>query len=112
MKVVVYPHRLEIGGNQLNAIELAGVRARPRPRGDRVSGQPGGLVRARASNMGLEFVAAPQPRGRPSAQGDAGAASARLRARRRRRPRLRVDSGARGVLSARGRATACPPSPP
>ncbi len=64
MKVVVYPHRLEIGGSQLNAIELAGA-VRDLGHEAIVFGQPGGLVE-RVRDMGLEFVAAPQPRGRPA----------------------------------------------
>ena len=64
MKVVVYPHRLEIGGSQLNAIELAGA-VRDLGHEAIVFGQPGGLVE-RVREMGLEFVAAPQPRGRPA----------------------------------------------
>jgi L-malate glycosyltransferase len=64
VKVVVYPHRLEIGGSQLNAIELAGA-VRDLGHEAIVFGQPGGLVE-RIRDMGLEFVAAPQPRGRPA----------------------------------------------
>ena len=64
MKVVVYPHRLEIGGSQINAIELA---AAVRDLGHEVIvfGQPGALV-ARVQELGLEFAPAPQPRGRPA----------------------------------------------
>lgn len=64
MKVVVYPHMLEIGGSQLNAIELA---AAVRDRGHEVVvfGQPGPLQQ-RIAELDLEFVAAPRPRGRPS----------------------------------------------
>jgi L-malate glycosyltransferase len=64
MKVVVYPHRLEIGGSQLNAIELAGA-VRDLGHEAIVFGQPGGLVE-RVRDMDLEFVPAPQPRGRPA----------------------------------------------
>jgi glycosyltransferase involved in cell wall biosynthesis len=65
MRVVVYPHRLEIGGSQIGAIELAGAVS---ALGHEVIvfGQPGGLVE-RVRDMGLEYVAAPRPRGRPSA---------------------------------------------
>ena len=45
MKVVVYPHRLEIGGSQLNAIELAGA-VRDLGHEVIVFGQPGGARRA------------------------------------------------------------------
>lgn len=64
MRVIVYPHRLEIGGSQINAIELA---AAVRDVGHEVIvfGQPGGLV-SRVEELGLEFVSAPQPRGRPA----------------------------------------------
>lgn len=64
MKLVVYPHLLEIGGSQLNAIELA---AAVRDLGHEVVvfGQPGPLM-ARVAELELEFVAAPRPRGRPS----------------------------------------------
>jgi glycosyltransferase involved in cell wall biosynthesis len=65
MRLIVYPHRLEIGGSQINAIELAGAVS---ALGHEVIvfGQPGGLVE-RVRDMGLEYVAAPRPRGRPSA---------------------------------------------
>lgn len=64
MRVVVYPHRLEIGGSQINAIELAGA-VQALGHEVIVFGQPGGLVE-RVTAMGLEFVRAPAPRGRPS----------------------------------------------
>ena len=64
MKVVVYPHRLEIGGSQINAVELAGA-VQALGHEVIVFGQPGRLVE-RVTAMGLEFVAAPRPRGRPS----------------------------------------------
>jgi len=64
VKVVVYPHMLEIGGSQLNAIELA---AAVRDLGNEVIvfSQPGPLQR-RIAELDLEFIAAPRPRGRPS----------------------------------------------
>jgi glycosyltransferase involved in cell wall biosynthesis len=64
VKVVVYPHRLEIGGSQLNAIEIA---AAVRDLGHEVLvfGQPGALTEKIAAHD-LEFIAAPRPRGRPS----------------------------------------------
>ena len=51
MRIVVYPHRLEIGGSQINAIELA---AAVRDLGHEVIvfGQPGGARRARARSSG------------------------------------------------------------
>lgn len=64
MRILVYPHMLEIGGSQLNAIELAaGVRDLGHDM--LVFGQPGPLVE-RVAELELEFVAAPRPRGRPS----------------------------------------------
>jgi glycosyltransferase involved in cell wall biosynthesis len=65
MKVLVYPHVLEIGGSQLNAVELA---AGVRDLGHEVVvfGQPGPLT-GRIAELGLEFVAAPDPGRRPSA---------------------------------------------
>ena len=64
MKVVVYPHDLAIGGSQLNAIELA---ARVQAAGHEciVFGFPGPLV-DRIDELGLEFVASPDPGRRPS----------------------------------------------
>ena len=64
MRLVVYPHRLHVGGSQINAIDLAGA-VRDRGHEVIVFGQPGPLV-DRVTAMGLEFVPAPQPRGRPS----------------------------------------------
>ena len=64
VKVVVYPHDLAIGGSQLNAIELA---ARVQAQGHEcvVFGVPGPLV-DRITDLGLEFVASPDPGRRPS----------------------------------------------
>ena len=64
MRVVVYPHMLDIGGSQLNAIELA---AAVRDLGHEVIvfGQPGPLV-DRIGELGLEHVPAPRPGSRPS----------------------------------------------
>lgn len=64
MRCVVYPHMLEIGGSQTNAIELAAA-VRDIGHDVVVFGQPGPLTE-RITEMGLEFVAAPRPRGRPS----------------------------------------------
>jgi glycosyltransferase involved in cell wall biosynthesis len=64
VKVLVYPHDLEMGGSQLNAIEIA---ARTRDLGHDVLiyGRPGSLV-AKVESLGLEFVEAPVPAVRPS----------------------------------------------
>jgi glycosyltransferase involved in cell wall biosynthesis len=64
MRIVVYPHMLEIGGSQLNAIELA---AAVRDLGHEVVvfGQHGPLEE-RIAELDLELVQAPRPRGRPS----------------------------------------------
>lgn len=64
MKVLVYPHDLGIGGSQLNAIDLA---AATRELGHDVAvfGEPGPLT-ARIAELGLDFVAAPHGRVRPS----------------------------------------------
>ena len=64
MRVVVYPHRLEIGGSQINAIELAGA-VRDLGHEVIVFGQRGALVE-RLAEKRLEFVPGPTPRGRPS----------------------------------------------
>ncbi|WP_448071223.1 glycosyltransferase [Georgenia yuyongxinii] len=64
MRVLVYPHDLAIGGSQLNAIELAAaVNDRGHP--TMVFGRPGPLVR-RVEELGLRFIAAPEPGRRPS----------------------------------------------
>ncbi|WP_028463282.1 glycosyltransferase [Nocardia sp. 348MFTsu5.1] len=64
MKILVYPHDLAIGGSQINAIELAAAVSRL---GHEVIvfGVPGPLV-GRIRDLGLEFIASPQPRRRPS----------------------------------------------
>jgi glycosyltransferase involved in cell wall biosynthesis len=64
VKVLVYPHDLEMGGSQLNAIEIA---ARTRDLGHDVVvyGRPGSLV-AKVESLGLEFIEAPVPAVRPS----------------------------------------------
>ena len=67
MKVLVYPHDLSIGGSQLNAIEIA---AKVALSGHEtvVYGQPGPLTK-RIDDLGLEFVASPDTRRRPSRTG-------------------------------------------
>ena len=64
MKILVYPHDLNMGGSQLNAIELA---AAVRALGHDVImfGQPGSL-NLRIKELGLEFIAAPKPHHQPS----------------------------------------------
>jgi L-malate glycosyltransferase len=64
VRVVVYPHMLEIGGSQLNAIELAAA-VRDLGHDVLVFGQPGPLA-DRVRDLELELVTAPAPRGRPS----------------------------------------------
>jgi glycosyltransferase involved in cell wall biosynthesis len=64
MKVLIYPHVLEIGGAQLNAIEIAGA-LRDLGHEILIFGRPGAL-NARIDALGLEFVEAPDPRRRPS----------------------------------------------
>lgn len=64
MKILVYPHDMNMGGSQLNAIELAGA---VRDLGHEVGivGHPGSLE-ARVAELGLEFIALPAPGRRPS----------------------------------------------
>ncbi|MGZ0711661.1 glycosyltransferase (plasmid) [Coraliomargarita sp. W4R53] len=64
MRIVVYPHDLEIGGSQLNAIELA---AGVRNLGHEVIvfGRRGAL-NSRIAELGLEFIDAPPQGKRPS----------------------------------------------
>ena len=64
MRIAVYPHDMEIGGSQLNAIEIAAeVQRRGHP--TVIVGRPGALV-ARVQELGLEFVELPAPSKRPS----------------------------------------------
>jgi glycosyltransferase involved in cell wall biosynthesis len=64
VKILVYPHAMEIGGSQLNAIELAGA---VRDLGHEVAvvGEPGPLVEL-VTKLGLEHVPLPAERRRPS----------------------------------------------
>jgi glycosyltransferase involved in cell wall biosynthesis len=64
VKLVVYPHVMEIGGSQLNAVELA---AAVRDLGHQVVifGQPGPLLQ-RVRELQLEFVESPPLGRRPS----------------------------------------------
>jgi glycosyltransferase involved in cell wall biosynthesis len=64
MRIVVYPHTMELGGSQLNAIQLA---AAVRDRGHEVIvlSEPGPLVE-RVRAMNLEHIEVPAHRRRPS----------------------------------------------
>jgi L-malate glycosyltransferase len=64
MKAVVCPHTLELGGSQLNAIELAAA-IRDRDHEVIVFARPG-MLAERITELGLELVISPRPRGRPS----------------------------------------------
>ena len=64
MRIVVYPHDLEIGGSQLNAIEI-GAAVRDLGHEVIVFGRRGAL-NARIDELGLEFIDAPPPDRRPS----------------------------------------------
>lgn len=64
MKILVYPHDLDLGGSQTNAIELAAAISRL---GHEciVFGSRGDLC-ARIDELGLEFIESPEPGRRPS----------------------------------------------
>ncbi|GGF90410.1 hypothetical protein GCM10007304_00360 [Rhodococcoides trifolii] len=64
MRILVYPHDLALGGSQINAIELA---AAVKAEGHEVIvyGNRGPLV-GMIADLGVEFVASPIPRRRPS----------------------------------------------
>ena len=64
MKVLVYPHSMEMGGSQLNAIQVAGA-VRDRGHEVIVISEPGPLV-ARVNAMGLEHIEVSMDRKRPS----------------------------------------------
>lgn len=64
MRILVFPNELGIGGSQLNAIEL-GAAVRDLGHEVVVFGEPGVLVE-RIGSLGLEFLAAPKGRIRPS----------------------------------------------
>jgi len=65
MKIIVYPHAMEIGGSQLNAVQLAGA-VRDRGHEVIVVAEPGPLVDT-VRGLGLEYVPIPEKRRRPSA---------------------------------------------
>lgn len=66
MRVLVYPHDLEMGGSQMNAIEIA---AQMRELGVEpvLFGRPGAL-NGWIAELGLEFRPSPEPSHRPSAR--------------------------------------------
>lgn len=64
MKVLVYPHAMEVGGAQINAIQLAGA-IRDRGHEVIVLSEPGPLVE-RVHRLDLEHVELPFRRSRPS----------------------------------------------
>lgn len=66
MRILVYPHDLEIGGSQLNAIELA-TAVRDLGHEVVVYGQRGAL-KPRIEELGLEFIESPRPSLRPTPQ--------------------------------------------
>lgn len=66
MRVLVYPHAMELGGSQLNAVQLAGA-VRDRGHDVIMLSEPGPLVES-VQAMGLEHVEIPLHRRRPSLQ--------------------------------------------
>lgn len=64
MKVLVYPHSMEMGGSQLNAVQVAGA-IRGRGHDVIVVSEAGPLV-GRVNAMGLAHIEVPQHRARPS----------------------------------------------
>jgi glycosyltransferase involved in cell wall biosynthesis len=64
MRIVVYPHTLDIGGSQLNAIDLAAA-VRDRGHDVFVFGERGPLI-SHIEALGLPFIDAPPFRRRPS----------------------------------------------
>jgi glycosyltransferase involved in cell wall biosynthesis len=64
MRIIVYPHAMEIGGSQLNAIQLAGA-VRDRGHEVIVVAEPGPLVDV-VRDLSLEYVPIPEKRRRPS----------------------------------------------
>ena len=66
MRIIVYPHAMEIGGSQLNAIQLAGA-VRDRGHEVIVVAEPGPLVDV-VHELDLEHVPIPERRRRPSPQ--------------------------------------------
>ncbi|MDE5452796.1 glycosyltransferase [Bradyrhizobium sp. CSA112] len=65
MRVLVYPHAMEIGGSQINAVQIAGA-VRDRGHEVIVLSEPGPMV-DRVRELGLEHLEIPFRRGEPSA---------------------------------------------
>jgi glycosyltransferase involved in cell wall biosynthesis len=66
MRIIVYPHAMEIGGSQLNAVQLAGA-VRDRGHEVIVVAEPGPLVDV-VRDLKLEHIPIPERRRRPSAE--------------------------------------------
>src|ERR1700744_2010878 len=66
MRIIVYPHAMEIGGSQLNAVQLAGA-VRDRGHEVIVVAEPGPLVDV-VRDLDLEHIPIPERRRRPSAE--------------------------------------------
>jgi glycosyltransferase involved in cell wall biosynthesis len=64
VRILVYPHSMEMGGSQLNAVQLAGA-VRDRGHEVIVMSEPGPLVE-RVRDLGLEHLELPPYRHRPS----------------------------------------------
>ncbi len=64
MRILVYPHQMDVGGCQINAVQLAGA-LRERGHHVIVASQPGPLVQ-RVHSMKLEHIDIPAPKRRPS----------------------------------------------
>ncbi len=63
MRIIVYPHSMELGGSQFNALQLAGA-MRDRGHEMTIVAEPGPLV-AHVSALGLEHIEVPTERRRP-----------------------------------------------
>ena len=66
MRIIVYPHAMEIGGSQLNAVQLAGA-VHDRGHEVIVVAEPGPLVDV-VRDLKLEHIPIPERRRRPSAE--------------------------------------------
>ncbi|WP_341728848.1 glycosyltransferase [Brooklawnia sp.] len=64
MRILVYPHDLNMGGSQTNAIELAAA-VRDLGHECMIFGQRG-VLNSRIDELGLEFIEAPRPSHRPT----------------------------------------------
>lgn len=63
MRVIVYPHSMELGGSQFNALQLAGA-MRDRGHEMTIVAEPGALI-AHVRALGLEHIEVPVERRRP-----------------------------------------------